>query len=553
MSLQSPNNQDSRVLIVGLDGATYKIICPLIKQGKLPTLASLINQGSSGILRSTIPPVTIPAWVSMLTGKNPGKLGVFDLLHRVGYRSEPNEFCFEGQSPLWLILNKYNLRTGLVNIPGTFPPVKVEGYMVTGMLTPSKKSQYTYPEELATYLDNAVNEYNLDVPQWQYFDKEQFINDLQKTTSKRRKAVEYLNSYYPCDFNMIVFTGSDRIQHVLYDSHELINQYWEYLDRELGIMLKYFPKETNIFIVSDHGFGPLKKTFFVNKWLRRMRYLRVKAIQKDRLLGRIGHIIEYLYHGLGWFFRKSPVTPWILNKIKNSIGIDNLRKLTYEYLSIDKLADRVAWRRTRAFSCVHSPHFGQIYFNKKGKMPRGTVKETEVNELRELITSDLMSLKDPGTGQNLKVEIFKPEEIYNGDYLEDAPDIIFIIEDGAIEIDATIEPGKYIEEGNPLTGWTGTHTRDGIIIAKGPHIKKGHKIKDPNILDLTPTILHLLGIPITEDIDGEALLEIFDEQVDVRKRSEISEKILEKTSYKKLSDEEKALINDRLRKLGYLS
>jgi predicted AlkP superfamily phosphohydrolase/phosphomutase len=553
MSFQHPDTPNSKVLIVGLDGATYTIIEPLIKQGKLPTLASLINQGTSGILKSTIPPVTIPAWISMLTSKNPGKLGVFDLLHRVGYRSEPNELCYEGQSPLWLILNKYNLRTGLLNIPGTFPPTKLDGYMVTGMLTPSKKSQYTYPEELATYLDNAVDEYNLDVPQWQYFDKEQFINDLQKTTLKRRIAVEYLNRYYPCDFNMIVFTGSDRIQHVLYDTPKDINKYWEYLDREIGMMLKYFPKDTNIFIVSDHGFGPLKKTFFVNKWLRRMKYLRVKTIQKDRLLGRIGHLIEFLYRGLGWFFSKIPGTTWILNKLKNSIGIDNLRKLTYEYLSKDKLADRVAWRRTRAFSCVHSPHFGQIYLNKKDKMPRGTVKETEISELIELITSDLMSLKDPETGQNLKIEIFKPEEIYNGEYLEDAPDIIFIIEDGTIEIDATIEPGRYLVEGNPLTGWSGTQTRDGIIIAKGPHIKKGHKIKDANILDLTPTILHIFGIPLQEEIDGKVLLEIFDEQADFLKRSEISEKILEKPISKELSEEEKALINDRLRKLGYIS
>lgn len=553
MTQQLNKTSVPKVLIIGLDGASFKVLKPLIEQGNLPTISKLIKTGVSGTLKSTLPPVTIPAWVSMLTGKNPGKLGVFDLLRRVDYHSEPNTSCFKDQNPLWLILNKYGINTGLLNIPGTYPPAKVEGFMITGMLTPSKNSDFTYPEQLGNELDRELNDYILDVSQWQYFDQDQFIKDLNETTEKRRKANEYLSRLYPCQFNMMVYTGSDRIQHVLFNQPSKIHQYWKFVDKQLGIMLDRSQENTNVFIVSDHGFGPLRKTFFVNRWLRKKKYLRVKGIQKDSFLGRIGHGVEYIYRMLGWMLEKIPGVTKLLSAIKNIIGLEKLLKLTYEYLSKDKLENRVAWKRTKAFSCVHSPHFGQIYINKKGRMPRGVVKKRDVVKIREWIIEDLKELRDPHTDEPINLEVFRSEDIYTGQYLEDAPDIIFLVEDGTIEVDATVEDGEYLVPGNPLTGWTGTHTRDGIIIANGPHIKKETTISDSEIYDLTPTILHLFGIPIPEDIDGKVLLDLFDEKTDFEERTEFSrDPILDEPSTL-LSVEDKALIEDRLKKLGYVS
>ncbi len=130
-----------KVLVLGLDGGTFDIIRPLTEDGRLPNLARLMEEGTWGNLDSTLPPVTIPAWVSMMTGMNPGRLGFFDLLKRAGYGVEPNGFCFSNHHPIWRVLNSYDIKTGMINIPGTYPPEEVEGFMVTGMMTPSRSQK----------------------------------------------------------------------------------------------------------------------------------------------------------------------------------------------------------------------------------------------------------------------------------------------------------------------------------------------------------------------------------------------------------------------------
>jgi predicted AlkP superfamily phosphohydrolase/phosphomutase len=176
------NTPSHRVLVLGLDGATFDIIQPLIEENRIPNIKKLMENGSWGILDSTLPPVTIPAWISMMTGKNPGKLGVFDLLKREGYGVEPNGYCFTNHIPLWKHLNAYGVRTGVINIPGTYPPEEVDGFMVTGMMTPSKDSSYSYPSKLQTDLISTGLDYEIDVPPWQYFDEAIFIKDAIKVT-----------------------------------------------------------------------------------------------------------------------------------------------------------------------------------------------------------------------------------------------------------------------------------------------------------------------------------------------------------------------------------
>jgi predicted AlkP superfamily phosphohydrolase/phosphomutase len=186
-------------------------------------------------------------------------------------------------------------------------------------------------------------------------------------------------------------------------------------------------------------------------------------------------------------------------------------------------------------------------------MPRGAVKKADVNKYVDWIIEDLQNLTDPNTGEKLKVEVYKPEEIYSGTHLDKAPNIVFMIEDGTIEIDATVGSGEYLVDGNPFTDWTGTHTRDGVIIAKGPKFKSGKTIIDANIQDITPTILDLYDIPIPTEIDGKVLYNILKEDIAVKDRVVISHKSEIHHMNASLSSEEKVLIEDRLRKLGYLS
>ncbi len=538
-----------RVLVLGIDGATLSIIEPMAKSGRLPNLARLMEEGARGVLESTLPPVTIPAWVSMMTGKNPGKLGYFDLLRRDSYGVEPNGYCYGKHAPIWQILNQYGIKTGVMNLPGTYPPGALDGFMVSGMLTPSKRSHYSYPANLSVELETSVSEYEIDVPQWQYFDEGVFIKDVYKVTEKRGRAAEYLIKQIPCQFYMIVFTSSDRLQHVLWDKADIVEAYWEELDQAIGRLLDLFGKDTVVFVVSDHGFGSLDKTFFANEWLRRKKLLRVRRKMNERALVKIGRVAERLYRFLG---ERELVRP-LVGLINKLVGFDWLRRYTYTYLSNERLEGRVNWRKTKAFSCVHTPHFGQIYININGKMRHGCVPKEEREGLRDAIVRELMDLTDPKTGERPLVEVYRAEDIYTGPYMDDAPDIVFVIDGGRCETDAKVGEGRLFSEGAPLTGWKGTHTKDGVFIVTGPGIKRGYKVEKASIMDVAPTLLHVFGIPHKHDMDGRVLDEIFIEGASFPKKVIQVTSGDEEDSLVGLDEEDKARIEARLRKLGYIT
>ena len=537
-----------RVLVLGLDGATFTIIEPMVRRGRLPNLARLMSEGAFGVVESTIPPVTIPAWPCMLTGKNPGKLGYYDFLRREGYSVEPNGYCYEGHAPLWQILNRYGVKTGVMNLPGTYPPDEVNGFMVSGMLTPSKRSPYSYPATLGADLDVKVQEYEIDVPQWQYFDEGIFIKDLYKMTEKRVRAAEYLIEEIPCDFYMIVFTSCDRLQHVMWDQPEVIETYWEWIDKIVGRILRFFGEETTVFVVSDHGFGPLDRTFFVNEWLRRKKLLRVKRKINERTPVKVGRLFERLYRSL---FERELIRP-IVGLLNRLVGFDIIQKYTYAYLSSERLEGRVNWRKTKAFSCVHTPHFGHIYVNLRGKMRHGRVSRDERQKLQDAIIKELKGLPDSDGGSGLQVEAYRAEDIYSGPHIEEAPDIVFLLDSGRCELDAKVGEGRIFTKGASFTGWKGTHTIDGVFIARGHGIKPGHRLEKATIFDVAPTVLRVFGIPHQQEMDGKALEEIFSEDavfpdLETVEAPERDKKVVG------LSEEEKELIEAQLRKLGYIS
>ena len=536
-----------KVLVLGLDGATFKLLEPMAEEGRIPTLARLMDGGARGILESTLPPVTIPAWISMMTGKNPGRLGLYDLLKRVEYGVEPNESCFKESNPVWRTLNQYGLKTGVLNVPGTYPPDEVDGFMVTGMMTPSTSSPYAHPTELRSEL-NSVHEYEIDVPPWHITEKDQLVKDIYRVTRKRGDAAEYLIGEYPCDFYMIVFTSSDRIHHYMWHREDLVEAYWEELDKVLAKLLDLFDEETTVFVVSDHGFGTLERTFFVNEWLRTKGFLRVRRQVTKRVLVRLDRAVEGLYRFLG----ERKLISVIGNFLFKVLGFGRLQKAIYRYLSNVHLESRVNWRHTKAFSCVHTPHFGQIYLNMEGKMRDGCVSEDEREELQESILKELENLPMSWTGASPEIEIHRGEDLYNGPHLDEAPDIVFIMDEGRCEIDAKVGEGRLFAKGAPLSGWSGTHTKDGVFVAHGPLVKEGFHIEKASIVDVAPTILQMFGIKPGADMDGRILDEIFRDGVVFPKREKLGLSD-EKDELEGLNDEEKALIEDRLRKLGYIS
>ena len=554
-----------RVLVLGLDGATFDLIIPFIEKGILPNLENLIKGGVSGDLESTIPPLTLPAWYSLATGKNPGKLGIFDLVERrnYSYSTHPYSISLKEKS-LWNYLNEHGYRTGILNFPGTFPPRKVDGFVVTGMLTPSERENYTYPSSLKAILNHLVGEYKLDVDQMMYSDEDAFLKDIFDVTTKRGKTAEYLIQNFDWSFLMVVFTSIDRIQHVMwkyidqthpqYDSKkakrysEYIKYYWRKLDTIIGKLIKKVGKETTIIIVSDHGFGPRNQTFYVNEWLRGRGYLKLKKAKRKSPLTKIA---EYLYDRFG----NTMFYHYFIGLLQKLISRKFIYRFFYQFWSHEGMINKIDWKNTKAFSCLHTSILGNIYVNLEGREPEGTVIKENYEDVRNHIINDLKKLIDPKTGKQMNVKAYKREEIYYGPYTDQAPDIIFSINNGECESDVRFGHTTIIRQGTNDVRQSGTHRDKGVFIAHGANIKQGHKIKGAKIIDITPTLLHIFGVPIPKNIDGRVLKDIFKQESSPGKKqinfSETSS-LQEKKDNDKLTKENEDLIIKRLRNLGYL-
>src|SRR4030042_4703055 len=286
----------SNVLVIGLDGADWKVIEPLIEEGRLPHIASLIAQVSSGILRSTILPHSPIAWTSFSTGKNPGKHGIFYFTAPVAnsYATQFLNSTFIRTKTIWEILSDYGKRVGVIDVPITYPPREVNGYMVSGIPIPSEESIFTFPAYLHTELIREFGDFPFEdfitIPFYRG-DMLSALKELYRFTDHRYKVAQYLMKKMDWDFFMVVFRGTDLLQHASWrygmeeysSTHpkesekfsEIMFQFYEKIDDIIGEIVNA-AGDAHIFVMSDHGFGPLKKNFFVNRWLIKEGFMKLK-------------------------------------------------------------------------------------------------------------------------------------------------------------------------------------------------------------------------------------------------------------------------------------
>ena len=509
----------SKVLIIGLDGATFDLIKPWIEQGELPTFKNLMKEGVHGDLNSTIPPLTPPAWTSLITGKNPGKHNIFDFfkLNKNNYDRAIITSLDKKSESLWNILNKHNMKTGILNLPFTYPPENINGFIVCGSESISVKSDFTYPKNLKKELLENIKGYRQGL-NWSYINKEDhdsFIKDLNFVTEKLEETSVYLIKKYKPEFFMVVFDDLDRLQHFfwrhmdkkhpMYDKEksekykDAILNYYKKLDLVINNLIKFADKNTFIMILSDHGFGPIYKEVYINHYLRSLNLLKLKKekeLQKS-ILKKLGITKENLIY---------LSNSYKLNKIIKKIPY-KLKVFLNSNINSTKLGDSsIDWFNTKAYFFSHSGR--GIMINLKNRQINGIVSEgKEYDSIRDLIISKLKRIKDDSTGKRLIKNIFKREEIYKGSYIKNSPDLIVEMEEGYIAQEGLgKEPIMLSKQGSAYK--SADHKANGIFIAKGPNIIKNKKIKNANILDVTPTLLYLLNIPISKDIDGKILKEI---------------------------------------------
>jgi predicted AlkP superfamily phosphohydrolase/phosphomutase len=551
----------SKVLVIGLDGADFDLIEPWIKDGTLPNIRKIYKEGIHGTLKSCFPPGSSPAWKCFSTGKNPGKLDIysFRVLKSDSYKpSIVNSKSFH-EEEIWDIIGKYGLKSGVLYMITTYPPKEINGFMISGILTPSEKHEFTHPKELKKEIYKVAN-YKIKPETNHTWNSKKFMQEHFKDFRIKTKIAKYLMENKEWDFLLIVFQEIDYIQHFMWKhmdkTHPLytkkgyeeyghvIKECWKELDRNIGQIIDGLPSYVTLFVMSDHGFGKLDRVFNVNDWLIQEGFLKLNSKTKLSLLNRFGISKENVRR----FLQILKLYSLILNILPRNFLKKIADKLPSDEGGIFLENADIDWQNTMAFSIGDRGPIGQIYFNKKGR-PCGIVPEgKECEILFKKIEQKLYQLKDPNTGKTLEVKVFRPRDLYKG-ALQNAPDMLFAIENMDISVNSRIGHKSlfYIEKIN-----SGSHRENGILIVKGPNIKRNKVIYGAEIVDLAPTILHIFNIPIPKDMDGRVLKELFDEKSEVFKREIIYQDPREKTKEEKFVIEEEKKIQKRLEELGYM-
>jgi len=524
-----------RVFVIGWDGATFDLMKPWLAEGKLPTLAKLIREGSHGYLESNIPPMTFPAWSSFMTGKNQGKHGIFDFT-RTRPGSYQLEFVNGGQrkaASIWQILSEANRRVISISVPGTFPPEPVNGFMISGFDAPGLGGKETYVDARGMYPPTLYDEIQKNVgghPVNAFIihainkgRPDLAIEQVLRKTREKAATAKYLMTNHPWDCFMIHFGELDGVSHHFWKycdpqsplfekdppglQDSLFKVYQEY-ERQAAELMERMPSDTVVMLMSDHGFGGVSNwLLYPNCWLQEKGWLRFRGrfarwksrtldALKLRLVARLpGRFKRFLYRVFRSGFGKFEA---------------NVR---YSILN---------WSRTQAYF-EENPYYPVLWLNVKGRQPQGTVEPgREYEVVRDRLIKDLESWKHPVTGKPIVEKAYRREEVYSGPYLEEAADIIpkWALHQGynySFRLSSKSKKLAWVEELDPhqphnmpyFTGKSGTHRDYGIMVAHGPGIRPGVTVDGARIFDLAPTILQLLGEPIPDDMDGRVLQEMF--------------------------------------------
>lgn len=455
-----------KVVILGLDSAPPSLVFGQASR-ELPNLSSLMERGVFGCLESTIPAITIPAWTSMMSSKNPGRLGFFGFRNRKAYSYDEKIIANSRavqEDRVWDLLSRAGKQVLVLGVPQTYPPSAVNGCLTSCFLTPDTNSTYTHPSDLRDEIQRVVGPYVLDVEDFRTEDKDLLLRQVYDFSEQHWRLLRHLMKTREWDFAMMVDMGPDRLQHGFWRFHDpehrkyepgnpyqsAIADYYRYLDEEIGRTLELLDENTAVFVVSDHGAKRMEGSFNINDWLEQEGYL-IPGEKPEGLTRPEGAAVD--------------------------------------------------WSRTTAWAW--GGYYGRIFLNVKDRESQGVIAPSDYQGVREELREKLKSLRDD-RGRLMATQVYAPEEVYSGPYVHRAPDLIVYLDDlywrctedlgheGLYSFDTEIGPDDAV------------HDQQGLFIMACPGSERA-TLEGLHVVDVAPTVLDLMGVAVPADMEGKII------------------------------------------------
>ena len=555
----------TKVLIIGLDGATPDLVERWVAEDALPNLKQMMQNGVYGTLKSTYPPISPAAWTTFATGYNPGKHGTYDFRDYDPRRYScfadtiVDSNAFAGKS-IWDLVGAAGQKVGVITVPVTYPAWRVNGFMVSGYPTPDAAKSFAYPPELGQRIPPLTE----DSAFFKSASQSEVLKELVRITHLRTDVsiAELKKDEY--GLFIMVIGATDRAhhdwwkfidpEHPAYDAREAalygdyILEVYQAADACIGKFLEAVDDDTTVIVMSDHG-GMAHPKYYLNTnhWLRTLNLLKPspKANQsKSGLKGAFKQFYRTKIRRLPYLEKIYRSLPQRLKKMATNLDAQTMMNL-----------DAIDWKHTKAYRFPMYPPVEGIMINVIGRQAEGSVQAGEEYEaLRTQILEEVRKLREPGSDEPIVLEAYRREELYHGERLETAPDIIIVTKDcykGGTGIDELISEVPL----DVISKLSGVHRMDGIILAQGPHIRRNALIEGAGIIDVAPTVLYALGMSIPSDMDGKTLSGLFEDTytqqttasyTDERKVEDVA------TDEYGYSEEEEESVRLKLEALGYL-
>jgi predicted AlkP superfamily phosphohydrolase/phosphomutase len=467
-----------RVVIIGLDGATWDIINTNLD--KLPNLEKIVKNGTHGILMSTYPCLTGPAWTSAFTGVNPGKHGILDFLKYDGFTRIPVTSNDIDYPCIWDTLSQRKMKSLAIAIPLGYPAKEINGVMITGFGSRGEDEYFTYPSDLKNEILSHFPSYSIEPKHSFTSDPKEYKKEILEIADQNSELTKLMVEKNPdWDLLVTVFSSPDWMQH-FYWGQDSIFKVYKKIDDFIGwAMENLLDGQTHLMLMSDHGFEKIDKMLYLNRYMEEKGYLKTKEDTAKSIAAKFD--LRTTLRNLD-FLKLRRFIPFT---VKDQLPLDENDTVVYDF------ENSTAWLRSSSGNGIYV----------KDKSLVGKIKE------------ELILLKDPQTRKNIFREVLESKDIYWGPYSSDAPDLILDPNPGYCIMENYNKKWIAKTTKNDLSG---AHNMKGMYAVYGPDITSNQI--NMVVWDIAAMALHLMGLPLFDDMDGKVREEIFDANSSIDKR-----------------------------------